>query len=149
MYPYHVFNLEPAGTFGMYPICYRWVSGGYIQPEPAMYSRCFRWFLGPLAPSVTHELCDDLILFHHLLLQFCHLRPGRAELLLQGLDPTKLLDLHDHCIVRMVHCIVRLERRSNQLMPTMDLQFDRLLIGHLPSNDKDRSQQYQSTDDKC
>ena len=36
----------------MYPICYRWVSGGYIQPEPAMYSRCFRWFPGPLAPSV-------------------------------------------------------------------------------------------------
>ena len=36
----------------MYPICYRQVSGGYIQPEPAMYSRCFRWFPGPLAPSV-------------------------------------------------------------------------------------------------
>ena len=52
MYPYHVFNLEPAGTFGMYPICYWWVSGGYIQPEPAMYSRCFCWFPGPLAPSV-------------------------------------------------------------------------------------------------
>ena len=51
MYPYHVFDLEPAGTFGMYPICYRWVSGGYIQPEPAMYSRCFRWFPGPLTPS--------------------------------------------------------------------------------------------------
>ena len=52
MYPHHVFNLEPAGTFGMYPICYQWVSGGYFQPEPAMYSRCFRWFPGPLAPSV-------------------------------------------------------------------------------------------------
>ena len=51
MYPYHVFDLEPAGTFGMYPICYRRVSGGYIQPEPAMYLRCFRWFPGPLAPS--------------------------------------------------------------------------------------------------
>ena len=53
MYPYHVFDLEPAGTFGMYPICYWWVSGGYIQPEPAMYSRCFCWFPGPLAPSVN------------------------------------------------------------------------------------------------
>ena len=51
MYPYHVFDLEPAGTFGMYPICYWWVSGGYIQPEPAMYSRCFCWFPGPLTPS--------------------------------------------------------------------------------------------------
>ena len=51
MYPHHVFNLEPAGTFRMYPICYWWVSGGYLQPEPAMYSRCFHWFPGPLAPS--------------------------------------------------------------------------------------------------
>ena len=53
MYPHHVFNLEPAGTFGMYPICYWWVSGRYFQPEPAMYSRCFRWFPGPLAPSAS------------------------------------------------------------------------------------------------
>ena len=51
MYPHHVFNLEPAGTFGMYPICYRRVGGRYFQPEPAIYSRCFRWFPGPLAPS--------------------------------------------------------------------------------------------------
>ena len=35
----------------MYPICYQWVSGRYFQPEPAMYSRCFHWFPGPLAPS--------------------------------------------------------------------------------------------------
>ena len=53
MYPHHVFDLEPAGTFGMYPICYRWVSSRYFQPEPAMYSRCFHWFPGPLAPSVS------------------------------------------------------------------------------------------------
>ena len=52
MYPHHVFDLEPAGTFGMYPICYRRVSGRYFQPEPAMYLRCFHWFPGPLAPSV-------------------------------------------------------------------------------------------------
>ena len=51
MYPHHVFNLESAGTFGMYPICYWRVSGRYFQPEPAMYSRCFCWFPGPLAPS--------------------------------------------------------------------------------------------------
>ena len=56
MYPYHVFNLEPAGTFRMYPICYWWVSGGYLQSEPAMYSRCFHWFPGPLAPS---EIIDE------------------------------------------------------------------------------------------
>ena len=52
MYPHHVFDLEPAGAFGMYPICYQRVSGRYFQPEPAMYSRCFCWFPGPLAPSV-------------------------------------------------------------------------------------------------
>ena len=54
MYPHHVFDLEPAGTFGMYPICYRQVSGRYFQPEPAMYSKCFRWFPGSLAPSVQY-----------------------------------------------------------------------------------------------
>ena len=35
----------------MYLICYQQVSGRYFQPEPAMYSRCFHWFPGPLAPS--------------------------------------------------------------------------------------------------
>ena len=28
---------------------------GYLQPEPTMYSRCFCWFPGPLAPSVTNS----------------------------------------------------------------------------------------------
>ena len=51
MYPHHVFDLEPVGTFGMYPICYWRISGRYFQPEPAMYLRCFCWFPGPLAPS--------------------------------------------------------------------------------------------------
>ena len=62
MYPHHVFDLEPAGTFGMYPICYWQVSGRYFQPEPAMYSRCFHWFPGPLAPSGTEETnnCSDM-----------------------------------------------------------------------------------------
>ena len=60
MYPHHVFNLEPAGTFGMYPICYQQVSGRYFQPEPAMYSKCFHWFLGPLTPCVCkrHNIPD-------------------------------------------------------------------------------------------
>ena len=49
-----MFDLEPAGTFGMYPIYYWQVSGRYFQPEPAMYSRCFCWFPGPLAPSVCN-----------------------------------------------------------------------------------------------
>ena len=61
MYPHHVFNLEPAGTFGMYPICYWQVSGRYFQPEPAMYSRCFRWFPGPLTPSVCGVLLDGTL----------------------------------------------------------------------------------------
>ena len=34
----------------MYPICYQQVSGGYLQPEPTMYSRCFHWFPGPSPP---------------------------------------------------------------------------------------------------
>ena len=51
----------------MYPICYQWVSGRYFQPEPAMYSRCFCRFPGPLAPSdvifgekweTTHDRID-------------------------------------------------------------------------------------------
>ena len=42
--------------FGIYPICYWWVSGGYLQPEPTMYSRFFHWFPGPLTPS---DKCDN------------------------------------------------------------------------------------------
>ena len=57
MYPHHVFNLEPAGTFRIYPICYWWVSGGYLQPELVMYSRCFHWFPGPLTPSAYYIHC--------------------------------------------------------------------------------------------
>ena len=48
-----MFDLEPAGTFGMYPICHRRVSGRYFQPEPAMYSRYFCWFPGSLASSAS------------------------------------------------------------------------------------------------
>ena len=58
---------------------------------------------------VTHELCDDPILLRQLLLQFCHLCPGRVELLLQGLDLTELFSLHDHRIVCMVHRIIGLK----------------------------------------
>ena len=70
MYPHHVFDLEPAGTFRMYPICYRWVSGGYLQPEPAMYSRCFRWFPGPLAPSVYSLSLLLYVIRHYFCLYF-------------------------------------------------------------------------------
>ena len=91
---------------------------------------------------LINQLGDDVILFRHLLLHFYHLRPRRLELLLQGLNLTKLLGLHDHRIVRVVHHIIGLEERSNQLIPITDLQFDRLLSGHLPSSGKDRSQQY-------
>ena len=79
MYPYHVFNLEPAGIFGMYPICYRQVSGGYIQPEPAMYSRCFCWFPGPLTPSVTKLEKSDCRCRDHLLSPAPHYAPGEEE----------------------------------------------------------------------
>ena len=54
---------------------------------------------------VTHKLSDDSILLLDLLFE-------GAELLLQGLDATKLLSLHDHCIVRVVHRVIRLEVKS-------------------------------------
>ena len=52
MFPWVPGRTHNLGTFGMYPICYWQVSGRYLQPEPTMYSRCFYWFPGPLAPSV-------------------------------------------------------------------------------------------------
>ena len=61
MYPHHVFDLEPVGTFGMYPICYQRISGRYFQPEPAMYARCFHWFPGPLSPSVHYQWCAAVL----------------------------------------------------------------------------------------
>ena len=48
---------------------------------------------------VTNQLSDDLILLLHLLLE-------GAELLLQGLNTTKLFGLHDHRIVRAVHRVI-------------------------------------------
>ena len=73
---------------------------------------------------VTNQLGNDSILFHHLLLHLYHLRPRRAELLFQGLNPTELFGLHDHRVICMVHRVVGLERRSDQLMPIMDPQFN-------------------------
>ena len=61
---------------------------------------------------VAHELCDNSI----LLLYLC---PKGVELLLQDLDTTKLLGLHDHHIVRAVHHIIRL--KLNQLIIKVDL----------------------------
>ena len=61
---------------------------------------------------VTDQLSDDSVLLRRLCLQFHHLHPQRAELLLKGLDTTKLFGLHDHHIVRAVHCIIRLEVKS-------------------------------------
>ena len=63
---------------------------------------------------VTNQLSDDSVLFHHLLLQIHCFTPGRAELLFQGLDPTKLLGLHDHRIVRAVHRVIGLDKTIDQ-----------------------------------
>ena len=63
---------------------------------------------------VTDQLGDDPVLFHHLLLQVRYFAPGRAELLLQGLDPTKLLGLHDQHVVRTVHSVLGLEKKVDQ-----------------------------------
>ena len=76
---------------------------------------------------VTNQLGDDSVLFRHLLLHFCHLRPRRVELLLQGLDPTELFSLHDHRIVCVVHHIIGLEKvksvnaiNGSTVRPTVD-----------------------------
>ena len=58
---------------------------------------------------VTDQLGDDPILLRRFHLQFRHLRPRRAELLLKGLDTTKLFGLHDHRVVCTVHRVVRLQ----------------------------------------
>ena len=81
MYPHHVFDLEPAGTFRMYPICYQRVSGGYLQPEPAMYSRCFYWFPGPLAPSDKRwrKIETGVLLWKHLTDVVDHVDMGCLE----------------------------------------------------------------------
>ena len=71
---------------------------------------------------VTDQLGDDAILFCHLLLHLHHLRPGRAELLLQGLDLTELFSLHDHHIVRVVYCVLSLQCDQSKTKP--DLRLD-------------------------
>ena len=59
---------------------------------------------------VTHKLSDDSILLLDLLFE-------GAELLLQGLDATKLLSLHDHCVVRAVHRIFGLQGKTISKVP--------------------------------
>ena len=54
---------------------------------------------------VTHQVGDDAILLHQLLLQLSNTTLGGMELLLQGLNPSQLLGLHDHRIVHAVHPI--------------------------------------------
>ena len=61
MFPWVPGQTHDLGTFGMYPICYQWVSGRYLQPEPTMYSRCFHWFPGPLTPSDKDSDANTLI----------------------------------------------------------------------------------------
>ena len=54
---------------------------------------------------VTHQVGDDAILLHQLLLQLSNMTLRGMELLLQGLNPSQLLGLHDHHIVHTVHPI--------------------------------------------
>ena len=97
MYPHHVFDLEPIGTFGMYPICYQWVSGRYFQPEPAMYSRCFHWFPGPLAPSAIHCIqCSVLIEMHRYTKLFAKHLQMRRLLQADVFSCPSLLCAHEH-----------------------------------------------------
>ena len=77
----------------MYPICYWQVSGGYLQPEPTMYSRCFHWFPGPLAPSVK----KSYIHFSHPVFKLHNMGEG--------------MEVHcgrvSNCLGCLVHPIVR------------------------------------------
>ena len=57
---------------------------------------------------VTHEVCDDAILLLQLVLQLLVTTLQGKELLLEGLNSSKLLGLHDHCIVRAVHPVFSL-----------------------------------------
>ena len=57
---------------------------------------------------VTHQVGDDMVLLYQLVLQVLNMTLRGMELLLKGLNPTKLLGLHDHCIVCAVHPILGL-----------------------------------------
>ena len=110
MYPHHVFDLEPAGTFGMYPICYQQVSGRYFQPEPAMYSRCFHWFPGPLAPSVRMaHIQDSLAELRHACKIHCRLLVNHyTQIARQGqwinTHSCTVLNSVESCISKFVKC---------------------------------------------
>ena len=56
----------------------------------------------------THEVCDDAILFLQLALQFLITTLQGKELLLEGLNLSKLFGLHNHHIVHVVHPIFSL-----------------------------------------
>ena len=57
---------------------------------------------------VTHQVSDDTILLSQLVLQILIVTLQGMELLLEGLNSTKLFGLYDHCIVCAVHPILSL-----------------------------------------
>ena len=59
---------------------------------------------------VTHQLCNNAILFRQLVLQILDTTLSRVELLLQGLDPTQLFSLHDHHVVCVVYPVFSLTK---------------------------------------
>ena len=57
---------------------------------------------------VTHEVGDGMILFLQFVLQYLVATLQGKELLLEGLNTSKLFGLHDHRIVYAVHPIFSL-----------------------------------------
>ena len=111
----------------MYPICYRQVSGRYFQPEPAMYSRCFCWFPGPLAPSVyqaakgpgmTERSLDSLSLDDFILAGSIS---ARRRL--------KRLSLAPYYAAQMKRCTQKWDRRDDQGASLEAINVSRQLIG--------------------
>ena len=71
---------------------------------------------------VTHQVGNDTILFHQLVLQLLIMTLQGKELLLEGLDPAKLFGLHDHHVVSVVHPVslgVRGHETSDYMLRTL------------------------------
>ena len=57
---------------------------------------------------VTHQVGDDVVLLHQLVLQLLNTTLRGMELLLKGLNPAELFGLHDHRIVYAAHTVLSL-----------------------------------------
>ena len=87
----------------MFQLCYAFRQAIDMGSQPHVVLEVFE--------VVTHQIGNDVILLSQLILQILITTLQGMELLLEGLDLTKLFGLHDHHIVCMVHPIFGLEGR--------------------------------------